>query len=972
MPSLLDALSDSENTIDLQDENLITPIHEFLEINPEKRLITIPESEQLFGVYGENKVEIKYFKCPRIILNDIDLYECYIFINYISASGKIGYIQADTVVLDETEDYIIFTWELTRNVFDENIDTDIYFSISAKQYLEDKEPVFFTRKAKGNLYETVYAEEQITEQYADIILQLLAEMDGVKQIATPEAMQEYVSIWLSENPDKLGGQPIPVKSASEMLNTNTIYLYMGVGETVNEVVYEKGYIYYYSEEEQSWVKGSLYGGEGSSFSGSASDVTYDDTETKLGATNVQDAVGKLSQTVNALEEDMENVGSPTDEQVSNAVNDYLDKNPVTGGTSSVVNTDYKWIKSGQMRTPVRDFQGWAHCVQYDKELGKAVGIVISGNGSHSNVAPFYRVTIENNGYMSPYEEITFNYPESDTTEVGYIGSFLILEDGTYWVCDYRQRIFTSSDKGYTWDFVTQLTLNGRNTYNNDFLFGVTVLDNGRFVGGNGGNTASETYYSDNGVDWTTVVMDASQLGQQTYPEGNYKPFEPFFIDCGNGKVIQYARASMNAFNTFAEGNWTKQEGAVYSLSEDYGTTWTPWQWSKSIVDMTANNGKVVVIDDVVHFVYGSRYLGYVDEYGNTPFFALRYVYTTLEKVLNDEWEESIVIDVGHWDEATATLKADCGYPSLWKDENNNLYAVYYDSDESGSAYGANWRLLFGNPYVQKKAVENGGNGSKNVAYSQEVVDLLIRTAKSEMLQKINEIYILIGQMPPDSGENDGSMYITNGLVDFWQPQIEENWSAGASYYTLNGMYKKANVISVTRISQNYANPTITPSDRGLYAGNAFVMQEKYSTYCDSEFTFEGVFYTPDNSDGFMKVHSVINTYSTTYLANNTQAGAKWNEVNVGTPYGANYPLTNKISHITITAKDGEIKFYVNAQLITTITDESCLAILDGYIGSNGFAVEIADIRLYSRVLTEDEIKNNYQYEQQTFTFGAVS
>lgn len=188
MPNLLDALSDSENTIDLQDENLITPIHEFLEINPEKRLITIPESEQLFGVYGENKVEIKYFKCPRIILNDIDLYECYIFINYISASGKIGYIQADTVVLDETENYIIFTWELTRNVFDENTDADIYFSISAKQYLEDKEPVFFTRKAKGNLYETVYAEEQITEQYADIILQLLAEMDGVKQIATPEAI----------------------------------------------------------------------------------------------------------------------------------------------------------------------------------------------------------------------------------------------------------------------------------------------------------------------------------------------------------------------------------------------------------------------------------------------------------------------------------------------------------------------------------------------------------------------------------------------------------------------------------------------------------------------------------------------------------------------------------------------------------------------------------------------------------------
>lgn len=355
MPNLLDALSDSENTIDLQDENLITPIHEFLEINPEKRLITIPESEQLFGVYGENKVEIKYFKCPRIILNDIDLYECYIFINYISASGKIGYIQTDTVVLDETENYIIFTWELTRNVFDENIDADIYFSISAKQYLEDKEPVFFTRKAKGNLYETVYAEEQITEQYADIILQLLAEMDGVKQIATPEAMQEYVNIWLSENPDKLKGQPIPVKSASEMLNTNTIYLYMGVGETVNEVTYKKGYIYYYLEEEQSWVKGSFYGGEGGgySFSGSASDVTYDDTETNLGATNVQGAIGKLSATIDDLLENPPSSGGATTEQITEIINTALAQAKESGefngkdgedGYTPIKGTDY-WTES---------------------------------------------------------------------------------------------------------------------------------------------------------------------------------------------------------------------------------------------------------------------------------------------------------------------------------------------------------------------------------------------------------------------------------------------------------------------------------------------------------------------------------------------------------------------------------------------------------------------------------------------------
>ena len=42
----------------------------------------------------------------------------------------------------------------------------------------------------------------------------------------------------------------------------------------------------------------ILGTQKSTFSGSAKDVTYDDTETKLGADNVQDAVGKLQATVN--------------------------------------------------------------------------------------------------------------------------------------------------------------------------------------------------------------------------------------------------------------------------------------------------------------------------------------------------------------------------------------------------------------------------------------------------------------------------------------------------------------------------------------------------------------------------------------------------------------------------------------------------------------------------------------------------
>lgn len=40
---------------------------EYLIIDPSTRKITIPKSEQLFGVYGEGNIERKYFKCPKIV-----------------------------------------------------------------------------------------------------------------------------------------------------------------------------------------------------------------------------------------------------------------------------------------------------------------------------------------------------------------------------------------------------------------------------------------------------------------------------------------------------------------------------------------------------------------------------------------------------------------------------------------------------------------------------------------------------------------------------------------------------------------------------------------------------------------------------------------------------------------------------------------------------------------------------------------
>lgn len=49
---------------------------EYLIIDPSTRKITIPKSEQLFGVYGEGNIERKHFKCPKIVGDNVDFGRC--------------------------------------------------------------------------------------------------------------------------------------------------------------------------------------------------------------------------------------------------------------------------------------------------------------------------------------------------------------------------------------------------------------------------------------------------------------------------------------------------------------------------------------------------------------------------------------------------------------------------------------------------------------------------------------------------------------------------------------------------------------------------------------------------------------------------------------------------------------------------------------------------------------------------------
>ena len=207
MPTLTEAMEQASISL-LADEELITPINNILMINPETREIDLPESEKMLGVKLDKDVERKYFKCPKIVGDNIDLSQHKIYVVYQKTDEQLRTLYdvpclywCEDMKVDETGDYITFSWKLSGNVFDDS--GFIAFKIVAK-YVDSESGMIKTRwntiPTIGIVKMTLSDGEEIIEQYADIITQLLQKMENVEQIATSEAMQGYVNQYLTEHP----------------------------------------------------------------------------------------------------------------------------------------------------------------------------------------------------------------------------------------------------------------------------------------------------------------------------------------------------------------------------------------------------------------------------------------------------------------------------------------------------------------------------------------------------------------------------------------------------------------------------------------------------------------------------------------------------------------------------------------------------------------------------------------------------
>lgn len=178
---------------------------QYLEINDVTRIIKVP-TNLLLGVMEDKDVERVYFKCKKIVGDNVDLSKHQLYVKYVNAldnSGKNfdvktpGIYHCEDVV--DHGDYITFSWLLSGNVFKKG--GFVAFSVLAS---DGETTRWNTFPAIGTVLITIPGGlQEVEERYPDIITQLLNRMDDVEAMATPEAMQGYVNTYLAAHPAEI-------------------------------------------------------------------------------------------------------------------------------------------------------------------------------------------------------------------------------------------------------------------------------------------------------------------------------------------------------------------------------------------------------------------------------------------------------------------------------------------------------------------------------------------------------------------------------------------------------------------------------------------------------------------------------------------------------------------------------------------------------------------------------------------------
>ena len=174
---LLNSLSDTETYSD--DPGIFV-------INDEDRTIDVPSNERLFGVTGDKDVERKYFQCPKIVGDNIDLSQHQIYISYVFTTSEnntifptIGNGRYHCEDVKVSGDNITFSWLLSGNVLS-NPGFIAFKVMAMKNEGDELKTKWNTAAAFGTVLITVPDGEDIAEEYPDVINQIFDRLDALE------------------------------------------------------------------------------------------------------------------------------------------------------------------------------------------------------------------------------------------------------------------------------------------------------------------------------------------------------------------------------------------------------------------------------------------------------------------------------------------------------------------------------------------------------------------------------------------------------------------------------------------------------------------------------------------------------------------------------------------------------------------------------------------------------------------------
>lgn len=161
----------------------------YCEIDPKTREISVPETYKIIGVESDEDVERVWFKCPKVVGDNIDLSTLFIYVNYENASGEKDRYYCDDMSVEG--DSITFSWLISRKCAKTR--GTVRFIVCAKKSQEDDiTNEWNTTVAESQVLEGLEPGETYTEEEKDIITQLLEKVNTLIAMGGAGASSFYI------------------------------------------------------------------------------------------------------------------------------------------------------------------------------------------------------------------------------------------------------------------------------------------------------------------------------------------------------------------------------------------------------------------------------------------------------------------------------------------------------------------------------------------------------------------------------------------------------------------------------------------------------------------------------------------------------------------------------------------------------------------------------------------------------------